>query len=105
MYAVVDVAGHFAEDGAEGQAEGVEELEGGVEEAEEYLEEGAAEGGDHFAGGDVAVVLVAVEEEGVDARGAAEEDHGGDEQVELGWEGGEARVGEGEDEAYGEQQN
>ena len=105
LYAVVYVAGHFAEDGAEGHAEGVEELEGGVEHAEEYLEQGAAEGGDHLGGGYLAVAFVAVEEEGVDAGGAAEEDHRGDEQVELGWEGGEVCVGEGKDEADGEQQD
>ena len=73
----------------------MKELTDCVEQAEDYLEEGAAEGGDHLAGGYLAVLFVTVEEEGVDAWGAAEEDHRRDKQVELGREGGEACVSEG----------
>ena len=100
----VGVAGHLSQYGAEGQADGVEEVEHGGKQAEEYAGDGASAYGDYLAEGERAVLLVPVAEEDVDAVGAGEVDQQGEEQQQDGGEVGEGDTGQGHDCGHSEEQ-
>ena len=100
----VGVAGHLPQYRAEGQADGVEEVEHGGKQAEEYAGDCSTAYGDHLAEGERAVLLVPVAEEDVDAVGAGEVDQQGEEQQQDGGEVGEGDTGQGHDCGHSEEQ-
>ena len=102
--AEVEVSAHFAQHGAQGEANGVEEVHNGSKEAEEEARGSGRTDGDHFAYGQSIVFPVTVAEEYVDAVGARKVDKQGEENQQQGREFGWADAKEGHEDRDSEQE-